>query len=113
MIKPARSSVTTARFADALRDHDGIRVLNDVVLNQVLVRFDDLAFDDPATTEATVAGDARTRAVIAASQRDGTMWAGGTVWHGLAAMRLSVSNWRTTEADIDRSVEAILRAAAA
>jgi glutamate/tyrosine decarboxylase-like PLP-dependent enzyme len=101
------------RFADALRDHDGIRVLNDVVLNQVLVRFDDLAFDDPATPEATVAGDARTRAVIAASQRDGTMWAGGTVWHGLAAMRLSVSNWRTTEADIDRSVEAILRAAAA
>ena len=95
------------RFADGLAGRAGIRILNDVVLNQVLVRFDAADASDGA------AGDARTKAVIAAVQRDGTMWAGGTTWHGLAAMRISVSNWRTTEADVDRSVEAILRAAAA
>jgi hypothetical protein len=55
--------------------------------------------------------DARTRAVIAAVQADGTCWAGGTTWHGMAAMRISVSNWSTTEADIDASAEAILRCA--
>jgi glutamate/tyrosine decarboxylase-like PLP-dependent enzyme len=94
------------RFADALRSGPGVRILNDVVLNQVLVRFDDAA--DP---QNVAAGDARTRSIIAAVQRDGTMWAGGTTWHGLAAMRLSVSNWRTTDEDIDRSAAAILRAA--
>ncbi|HET7027629.1 MAG TPA: hypothetical protein VFI28_08045, partial [Candidatus Limnocylindrales bacterium] len=93
------------RFADGLRGRDGIRILNDVVLNQALVRF-----DDPAAPDDVATGDARTKAVIAAIQRDGTMWAGGTTWHGLAAMRLSVSNWRTTDVDIDRSVEAVLRA---
>jgi glutamate/tyrosine decarboxylase-like PLP-dependent enzyme len=83
------------RFADAFRDA-GYAVLNDVVLNQVLVSF----------------GDAeRTRAVIAAVQRDGTCWCGPTVWQGKTAMRVSVINWSTTEADVDRSVEAILRIA--
>jgi len=86
------------RMADRLREADGVEVLNDVVLNQVLVRFGD---------------DDRTRAVIAAVQEDGTAWMGGTVWHGSAAMRISVSNWSTTEADADRTVEAILRAASA
>ena len=61
----------------------GIEVLNDVVLNQVLL------------------GDER-RASIARVQADGTCWAGGTRWHGRPAMRVSVSNWSTTEADIDR-----------
>ena len=79
-----------------------------MVLNQVLVRFE-ADGDDPDGT----AGDARTRAVIAAVQRDGTCWLGGTTWAGRAAMRVSVSGWQTTEADIDRSAAAILRCLAA
>jgi glutamate/tyrosine decarboxylase-like PLP-dependent enzyme len=84
-----------ARFAEAFRSA-GFAVLNDVVLNQVLVSF----------------GDAeRTREVIAAIQEDGTCWAGVTVWQGHTAMRLSVISWATTEADVDRSIAAILRIA--
>jgi glutamate/tyrosine decarboxylase-like PLP-dependent enzyme len=91
-----RCCALASRMADQLRRADGIEVLNDVVLNQVLVRFGD---------------DERTREVIARVQADGTAWMGGTVWHGKAAMRISVSNWSTTEADADASVEAIVRAA--
>ncbi|HSK52667.1 MAG TPA: aminotransferase class V-fold PLP-dependent enzyme [Clostridia bacterium] len=87
------------RMADRLAAEPGIEILNDVVLNQVLVRFG--------------ASDERTREVIAAVQRDGTCWAGGTTWHGVAAMRISVSNWSTTEADIERSADAIVRCARA
>jgi glutamate/tyrosine decarboxylase-like PLP-dependent enzyme len=83
------------RFADRLAAEPDIEVLNDVVLNQVLVRFGD--------------SDDHTRAVIDGVQREGTCWLGGTVWHGVAAMRISVSNWTTTEADVDASVDAILR----
>jgi glutamate/tyrosine decarboxylase-like PLP-dependent enzyme len=83
-----------ARFAEALRSA-GHEVLNDVVINQVLV-----SFGDPDTT----------RRAIAAIQADGTCWAGGTVWQGRTAMRISVSSWATTEADVERSLEAILRA---
>ena len=79
-------------------------VLNDVVLNQVLVHFHDPAGGDT---------NAYTRAVIERVQRDGTCWLGGTEWHGEAAMRISVSAWTTTEADVDRSAKAILRAAQA
>jgi hypothetical protein len=86
-------------MAERLTTHPGVHVLNDVVLNQVLVRF------EPTGRDA----DAVTRAVIAGVQREGTCWLGGTTWHGLAAMRISVSSWRTTEADVDRSAEAILR----
>jgi glutamate/tyrosine decarboxylase-like PLP-dependent enzyme len=83
------------RFAQGL-SRAGYRILNDVVLNQVLVAF----------------GDAeRTRSVIAALQRDGTCWCGATVWQGQTAMRISVSSWATTDADVERSLEAILRAA--
>jgi glutamate/tyrosine decarboxylase-like PLP-dependent enzyme len=83
------------RFADGLRAA-GFDVLNEVVLNQVLVAF----------------GDAdRTRRVIAAIQEDGTCWAGPTVWQGHTAMRISVSGWSTTEADVDRSLEAMIRVA--
>ncbi|HEX6140483.1 MAG TPA: pyridoxal-dependent decarboxylase [Candidatus Limnocylindria bacterium] len=85
-----------ARMASQLSEADGVAILNDVVLNQVLVRFGD--------------SDERTRAVIAAVQADGTAWMGGTTWHGKAAMRISVSNWSTTRADADASVQAILRA---
>jgi glutamate/tyrosine decarboxylase-like PLP-dependent enzyme len=90
------------RMADALGSNPGVAILNDVVLNQVLVRF-----TPPDGGDA----DAFTRAVIARVQSDSTCWLGGTTWHGMAAMRVSVSNWSTTEADIDRSAEAILRAA--
>jgi hypothetical protein len=89
-------------MADGLRGAEGVAILNDVVLNQVLVRF-----EPPGGGDA----DAFTRAVIAAVQADGTCWLGGTTWHGMAAMRISVSNWRTTEGDADLSVEAILRCA--
>ena len=83
------------RFADGLA-RGGHRILNDVVLNQVLVSF----------------GSAeRTREVIARIQSDGTCWCGGTVWQGHTAMRISVSSWATTEADVDRSLAAMLRAA--
>lgn len=90
------------RMAAALAAAEGVEILNDVVLNQVLVRF-----------EASDGGDSDTftRRVIAAVQTDRTCWLSGTVWHGRAAMRISVSNWSTTEADIDRSAEAILRSA--
>ncbi len=84
------------RFADGLTA-GGAEVANDVVLNQVLVAFGD---------------DTRTDRVIEAVQRDGTCWMGGTTWHGRRFMRISVSNWSTTEADVDRSVAAILRLAA-
>ena len=91
-----RCSRLAARFAEGARAA-GLEVLNDVVLNQVLVSF----------------GDARrTREVIEAIQRDGTCWCGGTVWQGRSAMRVSISSWATTEADVDRSVEAVVRLAA-
>lgn len=86
------------RFAELLGEATDVQVLNDVVLNQVLVRFGD--------------DDDRTREVIRHVQQEGTAWFGGTVWHGRAAMRISVTSWRTTEKDVERSVEAILEAAA-
>jgi hypothetical protein len=55
--------------------------------------------------------DGHTRGVVQRVQREGTCWMSGTTWHGHAAMRISVSNWTTDEADVDRSVEAILRCA--
>jgi hypothetical protein len=74
------------------------------VLNQVLVRF--LAPGGDAA-----AHDARTRAVIARVQQDGTCWLGGSTWRGQAVMRISVSNAATTTDDVERSIDAILRAA--
>ncbi|HEY0444766.1 MAG TPA: aminotransferase class V-fold PLP-dependent enzyme, partial [Candidatus Limnocylindrales bacterium] len=94
-----RCCALARRMATALGAGDGVTILNDVVLNQVLVRFTAPDGDD----------DALTRRVIAAVQEDGTCWLGGTTWHGMAAMRISVSNWSTTEADADASVAAILR----
>ncbi|MGH3451041.1 MAG: pyridoxal-dependent decarboxylase, partial [Haloechinothrix sp.] len=85
------------RFADALAA-GGVEVVNDVVLNQVLVSFGD---------------DARTDRAIEAIQRDGTCWMGGTTWRGRRLMRIAVSNYATTEGDVDRSVTAVLRAARA
>ena len=98
-----RSCSDARRFATELARSPEIEVLNDVVLNQVLVRF-----------HARDGGhDARTRAVIQAVQDDGACWLSGTTWHGMSAMRISVSNWSTTSDDVERSIDAILRAARA
>jgi glutamate/tyrosine decarboxylase-like PLP-dependent enzyme len=89
------------RFAEILAAEPGIEVLNDVVLNQVLVRF--LADDGRH--------DARTSAVIKGVQEDGTCWLGGSAWKGMGVMRISVSNWSTTSDDVEQSAEAVLRIA--
>jgi glutamate/tyrosine decarboxylase-like PLP-dependent enzyme len=83
------------RFAEALHAA-GFEVLNEVALNQVLVSF---------------GGAEQTQRTIAAIQEEGTCWCGGTVWHGRTAMRISVSNWSTTDADVERSIEAMVRVA--
>jgi glutamate/tyrosine decarboxylase-like PLP-dependent enzyme len=83
------------RFAQGLHAA-GYEILNEVTLNQVLVSFGD---------------DATTRAVIAAVQADGTCWCGGTLWHGRAAMRISVSSWATTSEDVEQSLAAMIRLA--
>lgn len=90
-----RNCALAKRMAETLAGTPGITILNEVVLNQVLVHFTD---------------DQTTRDVIARVQAEGTCWAGGALWQGHQAMRISVSNWSTTEADIDQSAEAILRA---
>jgi glutamate/tyrosine decarboxylase-like PLP-dependent enzyme len=82
-------------FAERVAALPGCEVLNDVALNQVLFRFAD---------------DETTRGVVADVQASGEAWMSGTVWDGRAAIRLSVSNWRTTEADIDRTVAAFATA---
>ncbi|HEY4190180.1 MAG TPA: aminotransferase class V-fold PLP-dependent enzyme [Candidatus Limnocylindrales bacterium] len=97
-----RTSDLARRFAAGVEGLPETRVLNDVVLNQVLVRFDDPSGD-------VAAGNRRTDAVIAAIQADGTLWLGGTQWHGLRAMRISVSGWSTSEADVDASLAVIRR----
>ena len=71
-------------------------MLNEVVINQTLVSFGD---------------DDLTRRVIARLQADGVCWCGGTVWQGQTAMRISVSSWATTEADVERCLAAMLRIA--
>jgi glutamate/tyrosine decarboxylase-like PLP-dependent enzyme len=83
------------RFAEGL-EAAGFQVLNEVVLNQVLV-----AFGDPSVTNR----------IIAEIQAEGTCWCGGTVWQGQTAMRISVSSWATTDADVERSLEAMIRIA--
>jgi glutamate/tyrosine decarboxylase-like PLP-dependent enzyme len=83
------------RFAEGL-ERAGYRVLNDVVLNQVLVTF----------------GDAKaTERIVSALQREGTCWCGTTIWQGETAMRISVSSWATTDEDVDKSLAAMIRVA--
>jgi len=82
------------RFAERLSAIGGVEIANRVELNQVLVSF---------------GSDDETDRIIEAVQRDGTCWMGGTTWRGRRLMRISISNWRTTEADVDRSVDAIRR----
>jgi glutamate/tyrosine decarboxylase-like PLP-dependent enzyme len=83
------------RFAEGLQAA-GYKVLNDVVLNQVLVSFGE--------AEAT-------NRIISEIQGDGTCWCGGTVWQGQTAMRISVSSWATTDVDVEKSLEAMIRIA--
>ena len=104
-----RGCALARRMADGLRGEPGVTILNDVVLNQVLVRFSPPGVYAGTGSAPDAATDEFTRRVIAAVQADGTCWLGGTTWHGMAAMRISVSNWSTTESDADISVEAILR----
>jgi len=85
-------------FADRLGAEPGVEILNDVVLNQVLVRFGD---------------DETTREVVRRVQEGGVCWLGATDWQGRAAMRISVSSFRTTSEDVELSAAAILEAAGA
>jgi glutamate/tyrosine decarboxylase-like PLP-dependent enzyme len=87
------------RMAARLAAAPGVEVLNDVVLNQVVVRFGN--------------DDGLTNAVIDRVQRDGTCWLSGSSFQGRAVMRISVVGWQTTSEDIDRSADAILAAARA
>lgn len=91
-----RCCALARHFAGCLAGIDGVTIANEVVLNQVLVSFGD---------------DDRTDRVIAGVQRSGECWMGATTWHGRRLMRISVSNWSTTEADVERAVAAIARAA--
>jgi glutamate/tyrosine decarboxylase-like PLP-dependent enzyme len=90
-----RSCRQARRFAEGLADA-GHEVLNDVVLNQVLV-----SFGSPEKTQRVISG----------IQTDGTCWCGGTVWQGRTAMRISVCSWETSDDDVERSLEAMLRIA--
>jgi glutamate/tyrosine decarboxylase-like PLP-dependent enzyme len=82
------------RFATGLAARDGIDIANDVVLNQVLVRVGDAELTDRVERRV---------------QEEGTLWLGATTWRGERLLRISVSNWSTTEADVDRCVEVIAR----
>jgi glutamate/tyrosine decarboxylase-like PLP-dependent enzyme len=82
-------------FANKLKSA-GFHILNDVVLNQVLISF---------------GGSGLTNKVIKWVQEDGTCWCGGTIWQNQTAMRISVSSWRTTEGDIDKSANAKMKIA--
>tara|TARA_R110000868_G_scaffold181814_9_gene422766 strand:- start:220 stop:513 length:294 start_codon:yes stop_codon:yes gene_type:complete len=82
-------------MAAALQGDSGVTLLNEIVLNQALLRFD--------------GSDEVTRRVIAGVQNEGTCWVSGTTWQGRAAMRISVTNWATTERDIALSATAVLK----
>jgi glutamate/tyrosine decarboxylase-like PLP-dependent enzyme len=94
-----RNCTQARRMAKQLADIPGAAVLNDVVLNQVLVRLP--------------GGDGANRDAVAAIQRDGTCWLGGTTWNGEYVVRASISNWATTDEDVDRSAAAIAAAVTA
>ena len=87
-----------SRSPRASRALPGCKILNDVVLNQVLLRFET---------------DERTQRIVAAVQQEGEAWMSPTVWEGRAAIRISVSCWRTDADDVRRTIDAFARAAAA
>jgi glutamate/tyrosine decarboxylase-like PLP-dependent enzyme len=92
-----RSCRQARRFAERVADEPGVELLNDVVLNQVLFRYED---------------DARTDEVLAEVQASGRIWLSGTVWDGRRAIRVSVSNWQTADEEIDLALETFRAAAA-
>jgi len=96
-----RCARLACRFADRLRAEPRIQILNDVVLNQVLVRVQSATNDD---------SDQLTRTALKLVQDERVCWLGGTRWHNMDAMRISVSNWSTTEHDVDLSADSIVRA---
>ena len=98
----ARHCALARRFAERLSGEPGVRIMNDVVLNQVIVRF-----GADLTAES---GDQATKDVIQRVQKDGTCFAGGALWRDRWVMRLSIIGGETTEADIDRSANAIVAA---
>ncbi|HRK46695.1 MAG TPA: aspartate aminotransferase family protein, partial [Nocardioides sp.] len=85
-----------AAFARGAAELPGVELLNDVVFTQVCMRF---------------GSDERTRAVVERLLADGEAWMSGSTWHGRAVLRISVSNWSTTESDVRRSLRALQRAA--
>lgn len=95
-----RNVAMARRYAGSLVTHDGVEILNEVELNQVLVRFRDRAGDAARHTPA----------VLAAVQSSGVAYPTGTAWDGEPAIRISVSNWMTGPADVDATVEALLAA---
>ena len=94
-----RNCAQASRLAGAMAGLEGAEVLNDVVLNQVLLRFDE--------------DDERTARVIEEVQRSGDAWLGGTTWHGVHAARVAFSNWSTSDDDVDRLAGALEAALAA
>ena len=84
-----------SRFAAAITELDGVQLLNEVVLNQVLFRFD---------------SDERTDEVLRRVQESGRVWMSGTTWDGRKAIRVSVSNWQTGNEEIDLAVDAFSQA---
>ena len=92
-----RNCAQARRMAERLAIIPGAEVINDVVLNQVLLRLP--------------GGDDVNRAAVSAIQRDRTCWLGGTTWNGHYMLRISISNWATTDDDVERSADAIVLAA--
>ena len=90
-----RTCALARRFAEGLALIPGVQVVNEVVLNQVLVRVGD---------------EQMTNRIERWLHNDGTLWLGATTWRGERLLRISVSNWSTTEEDVDRCVQAIGRA---
>lgn len=90
-----RACAQARRFGAELDRLPGCVMLNEVVLNQVLFRFET---------------DAETDRVLAAVQASGEAWMSGTTWQGKRAIRISVSNWSTTEEDVDRTLAAFAAA---
>src|SRR6476661_3591041 len=86
-----RTCACARRFADGIVELDGVELVNDVVLNQVLFRFE---------------SDARTDEVLKAVQEAGDVWMSGTTWNGQRSIRVSVSNWQTDDDEIDLALEA-------
>jgi glutamate/tyrosine decarboxylase-like PLP-dependent enzyme len=86
-----------AAFADGLRSIPGVEVVNDVVFTQVC---------------ATFGSDERTLRVLQALLEDGTAWITGSNWHDRAVLRIAVSSWATTDADVERTLAAVRRVAA-